>query len=354
MKRKEQKDSGKELIEALDQLEKTNEISKEVILEAVENSLLVACKDQFGKSDNVKVSVNRETGKIDVFSEKTVVEEVKDPLSEISFEEAKLTFPKANLGDIVKFIITPKNFGRIAAQKAKQVVVQKIREEERKVLFNQYIAKEHDIVTGIVQRYSEGNININLGRVDAILSETEQVKTERFKSTERVKLYVLEVKNTSKGPRISVSRTHPDLVKRLFESEVSEIKDGIVEIKSISREAGSRTKIAVHSNNPDVDAVGACVGINRMRVEAVVNELRGEKIDIVVWDEDPRVYIMNALSPARVISVEANPEEKTAKVVVSDAQLSLAIGKEGQNARLAAKLTGYKIDIKSESQILSE
>lgn len=354
MGKKEQNDSGRELIVALDQLEKTNEISKEVILEAVENSLLVACKDQFGKADNITVSINRETGEIDVYSAKTVVEEVKDPICDISLEEAKLTFPKANLGDIVKIIITPKNFGRIAAQKAKQVVVQKIREEERKILFNQYIAKEHDIVTGIVQRYSGGNININLGKVDALLTEGEQVKTERFKSTERVKLYVLEVKNTSKGPRISVSRTHPDLVKRLFEAEVSEIKDGIVEIKSISREPGSRTKIAVYSNNPDVDAVGACVGVNRMRIEAVINELRGEKIDVVVWSEDPRVFIMNALSPARVISVEANPDEKTVKVVVADSQLSLAIGKEGQNARLAARLTGYKIDIKSESQILAE
>ena len=232
--------------------------------------------------------------------------------------------------------------------------MQKIREEERKVLYNQYFAKEHDIVTGIVQRYTGNNISINLGKVDALLSEAEQVKTERFRSTERIKLYVVEVKDTSKGPRITVSRTHPDLVKRLFESEVTEIKDGTVEIKSISREPGSRTKIAVYSNNPEVDAVGACVGVNRSRVEAVVDELRGEKIDIVVWSEDPRVFIMNALSPARAISVEANAEEKTAKVVVADSQLSLAIGKEGQTARLAARLTGYKIDIKSESQILSE
>ena len=354
MRKKEQPDSGMELIAALDQLEKTNDISKEVILEAVENSLLVACKDEFGKNDNVKVTIDRDNGKVSVLAEKTVVQTVEDPISQISLDEAKATFPNAIEGQIVNVVITPKNFGRIAAQKAKQVVVQKIREEERKVLYNQYFAKEHDIVTGIVQRYTGNNISINLGKVDALLSEAEQVKTERFRSTERIKLYVVEVKDTSKGPRITVSRTHPDLVKRLFESEVTEIKDGTVEIQSISREPGSRTKIAVYSNNPEVDAVGACVGVNRSRVEAVVDELRGEKIDIVVWSEDPRVFIMNALSPARAISVEANPEEKTAKVVVADSQLSLAIGKEGQNARLAARLTGYKIDIKSESQILSE
>ena len=346
MRKKEQPDSGMELIAALDQLEKTNDISKEVILEAVENSLLVACKDEFGKNDNVKVTIDRDNGKVSVLAEKTVVQTVEDPISQISLDEAKATFPNAIEGQIVNVVITPKNFGRIAAQKAKQVVVQKIREEERKVLYNQYFAKEHDIVTGIVQRYTGNNISINLGKVDALLSEAEQVKTERFRSTERIKLYVVEVKDTSKGPRITVSRTHPDLVKRLFESEVTEIKDGTVEIKSISREPGSRTKIAVYSNNPEVDAVGACVGVNRSRVEAVVDELRGEKIDIVVWSEDPRVFIMNALSPARAISVEANPEEKTAKVVVADSQLSLAIGKEGQNARLAAKLTNWRIDIK--------
>ena len=354
MGRKEQTDDNMELIKALDQLEKTNDISKEVILEAVENSLLVACKDEFGKSDNIKVTINRETGRVSVLAEKTVVPVVEDSITQISLDDAKDILPNAVEGQVINVVITPKNFGRIAAQKAKQVVVQKIREEERIALFNQFFAKEHDIVTGIVQRYTGNNISINLGKVDALLSEQEQVKTERFRSTERIKLYVVEVKDTSKGPRITVSRTHPDLVKRLFESEVTEIKDGTVEIKSISREAGSRTKIAVYSNNPEVDAVGACVGVNRARVENVVDELRGEKIDIVVWSEDPRVFIMNALSPARAISVEANPEEKTAKVIVADSQLSLAIGKEGQNARLAARLTGYKIDIKSESQILSE
>ena len=354
MKKQEPIDSGKELIMALDQIEREEDISKEIILEAVENSLLAACKNQFGKSDNIKVSVNRETGNVNVYSEKTVVETVEDEITQVSLEEARRTFPKADVGQVVNFVVTPKNFGRIAAQKAKQVVVQKIREEERKVLFQQYFAKEHDIVTGIVQRYSGGNISINLGKADAVLTEAEQVRSERFRSTERIKLYVLEVKDTTKGPRISVSRTHPDLVKRLFEYEVAEIKDGTVEIKSISREPGSRTKIAVYSHNRDVDPVGACVGINRARVSAVVDELRGEKIDIVVWSEDPREVIMNALSPARAISVDANPDEKSARVIVADSQLSLAIGKEGQNARLAARLTGYKIDIKSESQILAE
>ncbi len=354
MKKQEPIDSGKELIMALDQIEREEDISKEIILEAVENSLLAACKNQFGKSDNIKVSVNRETGNVNVYSEKTVVETVEDEITQVSLEEARRTFPKADVGQVVNFVVTPKNFGRIAAQKAKQVVVQKIREEERKVLFQQYFAKEHDIVTGIVQRYSGGNISINLGKADAVLTEAEQVRSERFRSTERIKLYVLEVKDTTKGPRISVSRTHPDLVKRLFEYEVAEIKDGTVEIKSISREPGSRTKIAVYSHNRDVDPVGACVGINRARVSAVVDELRGEKIDIVVWSEDPREFIMNALSPARAISVDANPDEKSARVIVADSQLSLAIGKEGQNARLAARLTGYKIDIKSESQILAE
>ena len=253
-------------------------------------------------------------------------------------------------GDIVHVEIVPKNFGRIAAQKAKQVVVQKIREEERKSLYNEYYGREKDIVTGVVQRYNGKNISVNLGKVDAVLTENEQVKGEVFKPTDRIKLYIVEVKNTTKGPKVTVSRTHPELVKRLFEAEVTEVRDGTVEIKSIAREAGSRTKIAVSSNNPNVDPVGACVGMNGARVNAIVDELRGEKIDIINWSEDPAVLIENALSPAKVVSVDVDPEEKSAAVVVPDYQLSLAIGKEGQNARLAAKLTGYKIDIKSESQ----
>lgn len=340
-----------ELIEALNQIEKEKNISKEILLEALENSLVAACKNHFGKSDNIKVNIDRTTGEVAVFAERTVVETVEDPTTEISLAEAILKYPKNDIGDIVNVEVTPKNFGRIAAQKAKQVIVQKIREEERKVLFNQYYGKEKDIVTGIVQRYVGNNVSINLGKVDAVLTENEQVKGERFRPTERIKVYILEVKDTTKGPRITVSRTHPELVKRLFEAEVTEVKDGTVEIKSISREAGSRTKMAVYTDNPDVDPVGACVGLNGARVNAIVNELRGEKIDIINWSEDPQVLIENALSPAKVVSVVVDVDEKSAKVVVPDYQLSLAIGKEGQNARLAARLTGYKIDIKSESQV---
>ena len=341
---------NKELIESLNIIEKEKDISKDILLEAIENSLITACKNHFGKSDNIKVSINRENGDFHVIAEKTVVENVEDDLMEISLDEAKLINPKFDLGDIVNVEIKSKEFGRIATQNAKNVILQKIREEERKVLYSQYYEKEKDIVTGIVQRYVGKNISINLGKVDAVLTEAEQVKGEVFMPTERVKVYIVEVKDTTKGPKVVVSRTHPELVKRLFEEEVSEVKEGIVEIKSISREAGSRTKIAVWSNNPDVDPVGACVGLNGARVNAIVAELRGEKIDIINWSEDPAVLIENALSPAKVVSVDANEEEKTAKVVVPDYQLSLAIGKEGQNARLAAKLTGYKIDIKSETQ----
>lgn len=342
---------GRELIEALGQIEKEKGIDKEILLEAIENSLLAACKNEYGKSDNIKVVINRDNGKVLVFSEKTVVEEVEDKVTEISLADAKLKDAHYDLGDIVQIEVTPRNFGRIAAQKAKQVVVQKIREEERKSLYNQYYGKSKDIVTGVIQRKVGNSYSVNLGKVDALLTESEQVRGEEFYPTERIKLYVVDVKDTSKGPRITVSRTHPELVKRLFEAEVSEVKDGTVEIKSISREPGSRTKIAVYSNNPEVDPVGACVGMNGMRVNAIVDELRGEKIDIINWSEDSAVFIENALSPAKVISVTVDDEEKSASVVVPNHQLSLAIGKEGQNARLAARLTGYKIDIKSEAQV---
>ena len=341
---------NKELIEALNLLEKEKNISKATLLEAIENSLLTACKNHFGKADNIKVNINPETGDFSVYAEKEVVEEVEDPLTQISYAEARLKNPKFFLGDIINCPIESKSFGRIATQNAKNVILQKIREEERKVVYDQYFEKEKDIVTGIVQRYVGKNVSINLGKVDAILTENEQVKGEVFQPTERIKVYILEVKSTSKGPRVLVSRTHPELVKRLFESEVAEVKDGTVEIKAIAREAGSRTKIAVWSNDPDVDPVGACVGMNGARVNAIVNELRGEKIDIITWNENPAMLIENALSPAKVISVIADAEEKAAKVVVPDYQLSLAIGKEGQNARLAARLTGFKIDIKSETQ----
>ena len=339
-----------ELLEALTILEQEKNISKETLLEAIENSLLTACKNHFGKADNIKVNIDPETCEFHVLAEKTVVEKVEDDVTEISLANARMIDSEYNLGDVVNVEVKSKEFGRIATQNAKNVILQKIREEERKAIYSEYYSMEKDVVTGIVQRYVGKNISINLGKADAILTENEQVKGEVFKPTERIKVYILEVKSTPKGPKIMVSRTHPELVKRLFEAEVTEVKDGIVAIKSIAREAGSRTKIAVYSNDPDVDPVGACVGMNGARVNAIVSELRGEKIDIINWNENPAMLIENALSPAKVISVIADGEEKSAKVVVPDYQLSLAIGKEGQNARLAARLTGFKIDIKSETQ----
>lgn len=352
-KTKSTKADRTELIEALNAIEKEKQISKDIILEAIENSLLAACKNQFGKSENIRVNIDRETGEVKVFADYEVVEDdmIEDDALQIGITEAKLRFrDDVEVGEKVSTEVTPKNFGRIAAQKAKQVVVQKIREEERKVLYVQYLEKEREVITGIVQRYSGKNVCINLGRVDAILMESEQVRGEHFRPTEHIKLYVVEVKDTPKGPRITVSRSHPEFVKRLFEEEVTEIQDGIVTIESIAREAGSRTKIAVSTVDPNVDAVGACVGMNGSRVNAIVNELRGEKIDIVNWSDMPEIFIENALSPAVVMDVSIDEYEKTARVIVPENQLSLAIGKEGQNARLAAKLTGYKIDIKSESQ----
>ena len=341
---------NKELMGALDELEREKNISKETLLDAIEQSLIQACKNYFGKADNVHVTINRETGDFSVYADRRVVEFVEDPAEEVSLVEAQKQNTNAEVGDILKVPVHSDKFGRIATQNAKNVILQKIREEERKVLFDQYHGNEKEVVTGIVQRVVGHNVSVNLGKADAILAENEQVKGETFKPTERIKVYILEVKDTPKGPRILVSRTHPGLVKRLFESEVAEVKDGTVEIKSIAREAGSRTKLAVWSNDPDVDPVGACVGVNGARVSAIVNELRGEKIDIINWDENPAILIENALSPAKVIAVMADPDEKTALVVVPDYQLSLAIGKEGQNARLAARLTGFKIDIKSETQ----
>lgn len=350
-KTKSTKADRTELIEALNAIEKEKQISKDIILEAIENSLLAACKNQFGKSENIRVNIDRETGEVKVFADYEVVEDdmIEDDALQIGITEAKLRFrDDVEVGEKVSTEVTPKNFGRIAAQKAKQVVVQKIREKERKVLYVQYLEKEREVITGIVQRYSGKNVCINLGRVDAILMESEQVRGEHFRPTEHIKLYVVEVKDTPKGPRITVSRSHPEFVKRLFEEEVTEIQDGIVTIESIAREAGSRTKIAVSTVDPNVDAVGACVGMNGSRVNAIVNELRGEKIDIVNWSDMPEIFIENALSPAVVMDVSIDEYEKTARVIVPENQLSLAIGKEGQNARLAAKLTGYKIDIKCE------
>ncbi len=336
--------------DALTDLAKEKNISMEVLIETIENSLLIACKNNYGKADNAEVTIDKATGEYHVYLAKTVVDEVKDSVEEISLTEAHNIDGKLQVGDIVKVEVKSKDFGRIAATAAKNTITQKIREEERKVLYEEYYELQHKVVTGVVTRFSGNNIHVNLGKLEGFLAESEQVKGEYYKPQDRIKVYIVEVKTSNKGPRILVSRTHPELVKKLFEEEVSEVREGIVEIKAISREAGSRTKIAVWSNDEDVDPVGACVGQNGARVNAIVNELRGEKIDIVEWDENPAYLIENALSPAKVVAVVADADEKSARVVVPDYQLSLAIGKEGQNARLAARLTNFKIDIKSETQ----
>jgi len=346
-----------ELMEAIDILVKDKNISKQDILKAIENSLVTAYKAQYKKKDesvlaaeNVFARIDEETGEYYVFAEKTVVDKVENGLMEISLEDAREIYPGCEIGDIVRLQSQDKDFSRIATQNAKNVLMQNLRESEKDNVYEEYRSKEREVVTGIVQRFNDRNIVINLGKADGILTEKEQVKGERIKINERIKVYVLEVKNNRKSLRILVSRTHSNLVRKLFESEVAEIKDGTVEIMAIAREAGSRTKMAVWSNDPDVDPVGACVGMNGMRVNTVVNELKGEKIDIINWSDNPAILIENALSPAKVITVLADDEEKTATVIVPDSQLSLAIGKEGQNARLAAKLTGFKIDILNETQ----
>ncbi len=344
-----------ELLDALEVLEKEKNISRDKILEAIKKSLISAVKNDYksdSKSDpdNVVVNIDPVTCEYEVYINKTVVEDVTDALSQISLTDAKKKDVKYELGDTVRVDVESKEFGRIATQNAKNVILQEIREEERRALYEEYYEKEHDIVTGVVQRYFGKNVSINLGRVDATLNSEEMIRGESYYPNQHLKVYVTEVRKTPKGPKILVSRTHPEFVKRLFEEEVTEVRDGTVVIERVAREAGSRTKIAVWSNNPDVDPVGACVGLNGSRVNAVVDELHGEKIDIINWDENPALLIENALSPAKVISVIADGDEKTAKVVVPDYQLSLAIGKEGQNARLAARLTGFKIDIKSETQ----
>ena len=341
---------SKEFLTALELVAKEKGIDKEIIFEAIEASLVSACKKHFGTSQNIKVDMNRETGEVKCFTQKTVVETVEDPQLEISLEMARVLNPSYAVDDIVDIEVTPKNFGRISAQTAKQVVVQKFREAEREILFNQYITKEREVVTAIVQRKERRNVIVQMGKIDAVLAANEQIPGEQYNFMDRVKVYVLEVKQTTKGPQIFVSRTHPELVKRLFEQEVPEVHDGTVEIKSIAREAGSRTKIAVYSKNENVDALGACVGQNGYRVNVIVNELGGEKIDVINWSEDPREFIAAALSPSKVLEVKLNEAEQSAKIVVPDHQLSLAIGKEGQNARLSAKLTGWRIDIKSETQ----
>ncbi|SHF23481.1 transcription termination factor NusA [Desulforamulus putei] len=340
-----------EFLEALKDLEKEKGISVDVLLEAIEAALLSAYKRNFGSLQNARVHIDRTTGDFKVYSQRTVVEEVQDDRLEISLEEARKLDPRYNLGDMVENEVTPRDFGRIAAQTAKQVVVQRIREAERNIIYEEFSNREGDILTGVVQRIENKNVYIELGKTEAILTPSEQMPNEEYRQGDRLKTYIVEVRKTTKGPQILVSRTHPGLLKRLFEMEVPELQDGVVELKSIAREAGYRSKIAVYSKDENVDPVGACVGPKGMRVQNIVNELNGEKIDIVKWNQDPSKYVASSLSPAKVVAVEVWEDEKVARVIVPDYQLSLAIGKEGQNARLAAKLTGWKIDIKSESQM---
>ncbi|MHB8065445.1 MAG: transcription termination factor NusA [Ruminiclostridium sp.] len=340
-----------ELILALEQLEKEKGIKKDIIIEAIEAALISAYKKNFGSAMNVKVNIDRETGDVKVFGLRKVALVPDQETMDISVEEAQKINPTLDVGDIAETEVTPRTFGRIAAQTAKQVVVQKLREAERGIIYDEFYNKENDIVTGIIQRVEKRNVIIDLGKTEAVLATSEQTPGEEYMFNERLKTYIIEVKKTTKGPQIMISRTHPGLVKRLFELEVPEIHDGTVEIKSISREPGSRTKIAVYSKDENVDPVGACVGQRGTRVQAIVDELRGEKIDIIKWSNDIRDYISSSLSPAKVVRVDIIEDQKAAKVIVPDYQLSLAIGKEGQNARLAAKLTGWKIDIKSESQL---
>lgn len=343
-----------EFLLAIEDIAKEKGIKKDTLIEAIEAALITAYKKNYGSAQNVKVLINKETGVVEVYAFKTVSDSVTDNLIEITVEDAQKLNKKYEIGDMAEIKVTPKDFGRIAAQTAKQVVVQRIREAERSIIYEEFIKKEDEIVNGLIQRKERNMVFIDLGKTEAILNAGEQAPGENYNVGDRIKTYVIEVKKTTKGPQITLSRTHPGLIKRLFELEVPEIKDGIVEIKNISREAGSRTKIAVYSHDNNVDAVGACVGQRGQRVQLIVDELRGEKIDIIEWNSDPAIFVASALSPAKVINVRANKDENTATAIVSDSQLSLAIGKEGQNVRLAAKLTGWKIDIKSESQIFDE
>ncbi|MGM7681662.1 transcription termination factor NusA [Cytobacillus sp. Hm23] len=341
---------GSELLDALTQLEKEKGVSKDIIIDAIEAALISAYKRNFNQAQNVRVDLNLAVGSMKVFARKDVVEEVFDPRLEISVEESRQINQNYQIGDVVELEVTPKDFGRIAAQTAKQVVTQRVREAERGVIYTEFIDREDDIMTGIVQRLDPKFIYVGLGKIEALLPVNEQMPNERFQPHDRIKVYVTKVEKTTKGPQIFVSRTHPGLLKRLFELEVPEIYDGTVEIKSVSREAGDRSKISVHCDSPEVDPVGACVGPKGQRVQAIVDELKGEKIDIVRWSEDTIEFVANALSPSKVLEVIVNEEEKATTVIVPDYQLSLAIGKRGQNARLAAKLTGWKIDIKSQSE----
>ena len=343
-------DSGRELIEALTLVSQERGIDKEVIFEAIEASLVSACKKQFGQNADIRVAVDRETGAYKVLAKKAVVETVEDDETEISLEDARIINSSAEVGDEVELVVTPKNFGRISAQTAKQVVTQKFREAEREILYNEYITKENEMITAIVQRRDRRNVIVSLGRLEAHLTPADQIPREHYNFADRIRVYVSEVKQSSKGPIVNISRTHPELLRRLFEQEVPEIYDGTVEIKAISREAGSRSKVAVHTSHPNVDPVGACVGHGGHRVNLISNELRGERLDIIQWSDDPAKFIASSLSPSKVVTVATSPYETAARVIVPDTQLSLAIGKEGQNVRLAARLTGWRIDIKSESQ----
>jgi N utilization substance protein A len=345
---------GVEMIHALNQLEKEKGVNKDVLIEAIEAALISAYKRNFGSTQEVRISFDKESGDVRVFSQKKVVEDPNDTMSEISLEQARRIDTNLGIDDIAEIEVTPRKFGRIAAQTAKQVVVQRIREAERGIIFDTFSNREDDIVTGVVNRYEKKNVILDVGKAEAVLPEKEQSRNEDYRYNDRLKTYVTEVKKTPKGPQIIVSRTHPGLVKRLFELEVPEISDGTVEIRSISREAGSRTKIAVFSRDENVDPVGACVGQKGTRVQAIVDELRGEKIDIIKWSSNPVEFLSSSLSPAKVVRVDLAEDEKIAEITVPDFQLSLAIGKEGQNARLAAKLTGWKIDIRSESQLREE
>ncbi|MBR2783240.1 MAG: transcription termination/antitermination protein NusA [Firmicutes bacterium] len=340
-----------EFIEALKDLEKERGIEMDMLIEAIEAALIAAYKKHYGSSENVRVEINRNSGDIHVYYRKEIVETVENEALQMSLEEARSYDPEFEVGDVLESEVTPRSFGRIAAQTAKHVVVQRIREAERNMVYGQFATRKDDVITATVLRVEGRNIHIDLGKTEALLAPSEQIPHETYHAGDRIKVYVLEVRKTTKGPQVLVSRTHPGLLKRLFEQEVPEIGDGTVEIKSVVREPGWRSKIAVYSKNENVDPVGACVGAKGMRVQSIVNELSGEKIEIIRWDEDPAVYVSNALSPAKAISVEVDEEDKFTRVVVPDFQLSLAIGKEGQNARLAARLTGWKIDIKSESQM---
>ena len=353
-KKSKAKDEGQSFLEALKELGREKGIAPEILFDAIEAALISAYKRNFGSAQNVRVSLNRDTGSYHVYAIKTVVEEVGNDVTEISLGQARAIKPDYEVDDIIEIEVTPANFGRIAAQTAKQVVVQRIREAERGIIYEEFMSRESDIITGLVQRVENRNVFIDLGRTEAVLTPAEQIPTETYNHGDRIKAYIVEVKKTNKGPQVVVSRTHPGLLKRLFELEVPEIQEGVVEIKSVAREPGMRSKIAVYSKDENVDPVGSCVGQKGIRVQAIVDELGSEKIDIVKWNEDSAKYIANALSPAKVVSVAVNEEEKVSRVVVPDYQLSLAIGKEGQNARLAAKLTGWKIDIKSESQAAEE